>query len=231
MALTIVPINGHRKYQVQRRTIASQVHRPVGDAHRNPRTDAVRKIQVMDVQGLRGVRQGPIGGRIVAVAIVSVVAVVAMTIMAVALAPPHPPGSLLVGATWQWSGTTESSAGPAIVVPDPSRYTIEFMADRTFRASADCITVSGTYVRILPGRTGVASIGLRLRPDPYSTASCGPDSLAGPFLEGLGSAARYVIADSKLTILRVDQGTMTFEVAAVPAARADWPARPAPRGV
>lgn len=184
----------------------------------------------MDLEGFRGVRQGPIGGRIVAVAIVSVVAVVTMTALAVAFSQPHPPGSLLAGATWQWTGATKGSAGVAIVVPDPSRYTIEFMPDLTFRATADCVTVSGTYVRVLPGRTGVASIGLRLRPDPYGAPSCGPDSLAGPFLEGLSSAARYVIADSTLTILRADQGTMTFVAAGVPAAHASWPARPAAEG-
>ncbi len=172
----------------------------------------------MDIQAFRGVREGPIGRRILVVAIVSVVAVVGITVLAVALAPPRPPGSLLNGATWQWTGATTGSAEVPRVVPDPSRYTIEFMSDLTFRATADCITVSGTYVRVLPGRTGLSSIGLRLRPDPYGRASCGPDSLSDVFLQGLWSAARYVLSDSRLTILRSDGGTMTFEVLGGPAA-------------
>ena len=174
---------------------------------------------VMDIQAFRGVREGPIGGRIVVVAIISVVAVVTMTVLAVALAPPRPPGSILTGTTWQWSGATTGSAGVPLVVPDPSKYTIEFMSDSTFRATADCTTVSGTYRTVPAGRTGLSSTGLRLRPAPYSLASCGPDSLSDAFLQGLWSAARYVIADSKLTILRSTQDTMTFEVG-VPAANA-----------
>ena len=99
-----------------------------------------------------------------------------------------------------------------LVVPDPSKYTIEFMSDWTFRATADCNTVSGTYRTVSAGRTGLPSTGLRLRPDPYSLAACGPDSLSDAFLQGLWSAARYEIADSQLTILRSTEGTMTFEV-------------------
>ena len=99
-----------------------------------------------------------------------------------------------------------------MIVRDPSKYTIEFRSDRTFRATADCTTVSGTYRTVPAGRTGLSSTGLRLQPDPYSLDSCGPDSLSDAFLQGLWSAARYQIADSQLTILRSTEGTMTFEV-------------------
>ncbi len=173
----------------------------------------------MNIEAYRGVREGPIGGRIVVVAIVSVVSVFLIVALAVALAPPRPPGSILTGTTWQWTGATTGSAEVPVVVPDPPKYTIEFLSDWTFRATADCNTVSGTYRTILAGRTGLPSTGLRLRPAPYSLASCGPDSLSDAFLQGLWSAARYVIADSKLTILRSTQGTMTFEVGG-PAANA-----------
>ena len=166
----------------------------------------------MDIEAFRGIRTGSVGWRIGVVAAVSVVAVVTATALAVALAPPRPPGSLLVGATWQWTGATTGSAEGTLVVPDPSRYSVEFLPDSTFRATSDCASVSGTYVRILAGRTGLPSTGLRLHPDPYSPGACAPDSLSGAFLQGLWSAARYVIADSELTILRADGGTMTFEV-------------------
>jgi heat shock protein HslJ len=167
---------------------------------------------VVEIEALRGVREGPIGGRIVVVAIASVVAVVVIVMLAVALAPPRPPGSVLTGTTWQWTGATTASADVPVVVPEPPKYTIEFSSDSSFRATADCITVSGTYRVVPAGRTGLSSTGLRLRPDPYTPASCGPDSLSDAFLQGLWSAARFVIADSTLTISRSTQGTMTFEV-------------------
>ena len=166
----------------------------------------------MDIQAFRGVRTGPVGRLIVIVAIFSVVAVVTVTALAAALLPAPPPGSLLVGATWQWTGATTGSSEAPLVVPDPSRFRVEFLSDSTFRATTDCASVSGTYVRVLAGRTGLPSTGLRLHPDPYSPGACGSDSLAGAFLAGLWSTARYVIADSELTILRAGGGTMTFEV-------------------
>ena len=166
----------------------------------------------MDIEAFRGVREGSIGRRIVVVAVVSLVAVVVVMLLAVAFAPPRPPGSVLTGTTWQWTGATTGSADVPLVVPDPADYTIEFMTDFTFRATADCITVSGTYVRVLAGRTGLPRTGLRLRPDPYSPASCGPASLSDAFLEGLRSAGSYVITDSRLMISSSSGGTMTFEV-------------------
>jgi hypothetical protein len=172
------------------------------------------------VDAIRGVREGPIGGRIVTVASASVAMVVLTVVLAVALAPPRPPGSVLTGTTWQWTGTTTGSAEASLVVADPSRYTIELMSDFTFRAVADCNAVSGTYRTVPAGRTGLPSTGLELRPDPYSLASCGPDTLSGAFLQGLWSAARYAIADAKLEmILRSGQGTMSFEVQNPPAAQ------------
>jgi heat shock protein HslJ len=181
---------------------------------------------VVNIDAFRGVREGPIGGRIVVVAIASVVTVSMIVVLAVALAPPRPPGSILTGTTWQWTGATTGSAEVPLVVPDPSNYTIEFMSDSTFRTTADCNAVSGTYRTVSAGRTGLSSTGLRLRPGPYSLAACGPDSLSDAFLQGLWSAARYVIADSKLTILRSTQGTMTFDVGG-PGANAPGGAQPA----
>jgi hypothetical protein len=166
----------------------------------------------MNMEAFRGVRDGPIGRRIVVVAIVSVFAVVSMVVLAVAGAPPRPPGSLLTGTIWQWTASTTGSAEAPLVVPDPSQYTIEFRSDRTFRATAECATVSGTFRTVPAGRTGLSSTGLRLLPDPYSPGSCGAGSLSDTFFQGLWSAARYRIADAELTILRSTEGTMTFEV-------------------
>jgi hypothetical protein len=173
----------------------------------------------MDSQTFRGVREGPIGWRIVVVAVASVVAVVMLTALAVALAPPPPPGSVLIGTTWRWTGALTGPGDVPRVVPDPAKYTIEFMSDWTFRGTADCNAVSGTYVVILPGRTGLSSNGLRLELGPTSLASCGPDSLSGPYLEGLRSSVRYQISDSRLSISTSAPGMLVFE-AAGPAASA-----------
>ncbi len=173
----------------------------------------------MDIQAFRGIREGPIGRRVVAAAVVGLVAALAVVVLAVALAPPRPPGSILTGVTWQWTAATAGSPGAPLAVPDPSKYTIEFTSASTFRATADCVTVSGTYVSVPPGRTGLSSNGLTLRPDPYGPATCGPGSLADPFLEGLWSASRYEIVDSTLTISLSPRGAMTFE-AGGPAANA-----------
>jgi heat shock protein HslJ len=167
---------------------------------------------VVNIEALRGVREGPIGGRIVVVAIASVVVVAMIVILALAVAPPRPPGTVLTGTTWQWTRATTGPGDAPLVVPDPPKYTIEFSSDSTFRVAADCTTVSGTYRVVPAGRTGLSSTGLTLRPDPYTPASCGPDSLSDAFLQGLWSTARFVIADSKLTISRSTQGTMTFDV-------------------
>jgi hypothetical protein len=166
----------------------------------------------MDIEAFRGVRAGAIGRRIVVVAITSVVAVVMIMALAVAVAPPPPPGSILTGTTWQWNGSTAGPGEGPVVVPDPTKYTVEFRSGGTFAATSDCTTVSGTFRTVPAGRTGLSSTGLRLLPDPYSLDSCGPGSLSDTFLEGLWSAARYEIADAELTILRSTAGTMTFEV-------------------
>ena len=166
----------------------------------------------MEIEALRGVREGPIGGRIVVVAIASVVAVAMIVMLAIAVAPPRPPGSVLTGTTWQWTGATTGPGDVPLAVPDPSKYTVEFTSDWTFRATADCAAVSGTYRVVPAGRTGLSSTGLKLRPDPYAPAPCGPDSLSDAFLQGLWSASRFAIADSKLAIQRSPHGTMTFQV-------------------
>ncbi len=168
---------------------------------------------------IRGVREGPIGRRIVAVAVVSVVAVVLITALAVALAPPRPPGSLLTGTSWQWTGTTGGAGEAPLAVSDPATYTVEFKTDRTFQARADCNSVSGTYRRILPGRTGTSWTGLTLSPGATSLVACGPDSLADVYLRDLEQAARYVIVSEQLTISLPDGRAMTFRAAAPAASR------------
>jgi len=168
---------------------------------------------------VRGVREGPIGRRIIAVAVVSVVAVVLITALALALAPPRPPGSILTGTAWQWAGTTTGANEVPLTVSDPAIYAVEFMTDRTFQARADCNSVSGTYRRILPGRTGTSWTGLTLSPAATSLVACGPDSLSDVFVRDLEQAARYVIVNEQLTISLSDGRAMTFRAAAPASSR------------
>ena len=53
-------------------------------------------------------------------------------------------GTSLTGHTWQWTASTTTTPVSQSVVPDPQKYTIEFKANQTFSAKADCNQVSGT---------------------------------------------------------------------------------------
>lgn len=142
--------------------------------------------------------------------LVAAVLVTAVAVLAVSVTGGLPPRLTLTGPTWQWTGST-AGAGPAtLVVPDPAAYTIDFARDRTFAAGADCNRVAGTYDSVPAGRAGGATNSLLIVPGPTTLAACGPDSLAGAFVEQLGSAARYAIDGSELTITLAPGGEMTF---------------------
>ena len=86
---------------------------------------------------------------------------------------------------------------------DQANYTIEFKADGTFAAKADCNQVSGTYTTTPTG-------GLTIVLGPSTMAACPPESLAPQYVTGLGNAASYAIAGSDLTITLKDEGTLVF---------------------
>jgi len=139
----------------------------------------------------------------------------AFAILAVAVAGPRPPGLALTGTVWQWTGSTTGAGESPLGVPDPAAYTVQFSRDGAFEAVADCARATGTYRTVPAGRAGGGTNALQLEAAPASPASCGAESLSQPFLEQLGSASRYAIAGSQLTITLAPQGTMTFG-AAVP---------------
>jgi hypothetical protein len=178
----------------------------------------------MDVRPLRGVREGPVGWRVGAVAIASLVAVVALASLIVALAPPPAPGSVLTGTTWQWTRSTSGSGALILVVPDSSKYTVVFRPDLTFRATTDCVAVTGTYTQVSSGRTGSSWTGLTLKADPYSLASCSAASLSPAYLQGLLAGSLSEIGDSTLSIWRAEGVAMTFKAAGSAATRPLGPA-------
>jgi heat shock protein HslJ len=137
----------------------------------------------------------------------------AVAVLGVFIAGEQPPRLVLPGTTWQWTGSTTGAGETPLVVPAPAEYTVQFSRDGTYEAAADCNQVAGTYRVVPAGRAGGSTNGLTLVPAPASLASCGAGSLSDLFLEQLGSASRYAIAGSQLTITLAPSGTMTFEAA------------------
>lgn len=146
---------------------------------------------------------------------VAAVAMTAIAAFAVWVTGGLAPRYFLVEPTWQWTGSTGSAAG-TLEVADPARYTIDFAADRTFAATADCNQAAGTYGVLPAGRAGGAANRLTLALGPVTTAACEPGSLSDEYLAELGSAAFYRIEGARLTITLSDGGAMTFEAASGP---------------
>jgi heat shock protein HslJ len=120
------------------------------------------------------------------------------------------PATGLTGKAWQLTSITEKTPAFQGNVPDAQQanYTIQFQADGTFSAKADCNTVSGTYVTADPS---AASGDLAITVGPTTTAACPDGSLADLFVIGLGNAASYAVASNQLTITLQDQGTLAFK--------------------
>jgi len=120
-------------------------------------------------------------------------------------APAGSPPAELVGKTWKLTAITETTPAFQGVVPeaDQSKYTIEFQADGSFSAKADCNQLSGTYQ---VGTGGSISI----LPGPSTMAACPEGSLADLYVVGLGNAASYAISGNQLTLTLGDGGTLQF---------------------
>lgn len=104
----------------------------------------------------------------------------------------------LVGETWRLASIERSGASP-IVVPDPSRYTIQFLAGGRVSVRADCNTCSGPYV--------LDGLALSIRALACTRAFCGTASLDGEFTQALGQARLLARAGSQLTV-RADGVTL-----------------------
>jgi heat shock protein HslJ len=58
----------------------------------------------------------------------------------------------LTGQAWEWGSASTDAPGSETVIPNPERYTIEFMGDGTFAATVDCNQVAGSYTTGTTGR-------------------------------------------------------------------------------
>ena len=125
-------------------------------------------------------------------------------------ATPAPiPGTGLIGKAWQLTAITLKDPAFQGVVPadQQANYTIEFRADGTFSARADCNTLSGTYSTADPN---TASGDLALVLGPATLVACADGSYSDLYILALTNTASYAIASNQLTITLKDQGTLTY---------------------
>jgi heat shock protein HslJ len=93
----------------------------------------------------------------------------------------------------------------ADVPPDQrAKYTVSFVADGTFGATADCNVVTGTW-------TASAAGGLSIVPGPSTIVPCEDGSYGDLYVLALSNSASYVIANDALTISLEDGGTLVYE--------------------
>jgi len=115
--------------------------------------------------------------------------------------------SALTGKNWQLTVITEKTPAFQGVVPlaDQERYQITFNTDDTFKGTADCNQIAGTY------KTS-GSNKIEITPGLSTMAMCPDGSLDVIFVHGLSKATTYAIANDTLTITLSNEGTMTFVV-------------------
>ena len=119
------------------------------------------------------------------------------------------PSNGLLGKDWQLTAITiaEPPFQGAVAIEQQPNYTVTFNPDTTFSAKADCNILSGTYTT--PDATA-ASGTLTLTPGPATIVACPPGSLSGLYMDALGQAASYSIAENLLTITLIDGGTLQY---------------------
>lgn len=109
----------------------------------------------------------------------------------------------IVGLTWKWLGFTDPTGQSNIVVPNPDVYRLELLPDGTFRARADCKTVSGTYA--------LGDNNLTLRLVSTTKAKCQAGSLYNQYLALLRRVVAYAPDRDKLVLnLAANGGSMNF---------------------
>jgi heat shock protein HslJ len=121
-------------------------------------------------------------------------------------APASSPIAGLTGKTWELVAITEKVPAFQGVIPpaDAGKYTIEFKADGTFSAKADCNQVAGTY-------TATATGEMTITPGPSTLVACAEGSLGDLYVLGLTNTTGYAITDALLTLNLADQGTLQFK--------------------
>lgn len=107
--------------------------------------------------------------------------------------PPIPP------IVWELVEYTEAG-GPSIPIADPSRYTLQFLADGVLVAGLDCNHGGGSYT----AANGVISVS----PLMSTLIGCPSDSQVEPFVRLLEAAATYQIDADGLLVLHGPEGEL-----------------------
>jgi heat shock protein HslJ len=124
--------------------------------------------------------------------------------------PTAAPSEGLLGKEWQLTAITIADPpfqGAIDEAQQPS-YTITFNQDATFAAKADCNTLAGGYATPDPKATTGT---LTITPGPSTVVACSDGSLSVLYMDSLGRAASYAIADNLLTITLLDGGTLQYK--------------------
>jgi heat shock protein HslJ len=99
----------------------------------------------------------------------------------------------------------QTTAQPAVIVPDPTRYTVRFGSDGSVSARVDCNRCGGRY--------RVDGAALTINPVLACTrAACALPSLESQFTEALTSVSSYVQRESELELV-YPGGTLRFRAA------------------
>ena len=120
----------------------------------------------------------------------------------------------LTGVVWQWQ-TTLMNNDDQFTPDNPANYTLQFNADGTFTAQADCNQVSGSYT--------LENSQLSIVPGPSTMAACPEGSLGDQFVKNLGEANRFLFEGDDLIIsLMFDSGSMRFSPQSNDLAGTSW---------
>lgn len=120
------------------------------------------------------------------------------------------PYASLEGTKWEWqSGTLP---GGVVMVPDPRRYTVEFLAEHRVLVRADCNRGQGAWT----ARLATISMG----PMGFTKRACAAGSLSKEFAQSLESVQTWFLREGYLFLeLPRDRGTLRLALADAPLVR------------
>jgi putative lipoprotein len=96
----------------------------------------------------------------------------------------------LLDKTWEWTGGPVQPGSSEIVeVPDPESYQVTYGSDGAITYRVDCASGTSSFELNNGGMTG----GMLAEPGSLTAPDCGPDSLAGGFVNALAAAQSYAV--------------------------------------
>ncbi len=123
--------------------------------------------------------------------------------------PEPTPGPGLTSREWKLTAFTLLVPPFQGSVPQDQQadYTLQFRADGTFTARADCNTVSGTYS---PSNPSGSSSSLTLVPGVATIVACSEGSYGDLYLTGIGNTVSFAIMGETLALTLVDSGKLEY---------------------